>query len=182
MEITRHAILGLLPDRRPGKRHFGTTKATRMTQFKRPISVLVVIHTNDLKILLLERALHPGYWQSVTGSQEEGESLIETAAREVREETGIAVAAASIADWNETNTFEIFEEWRHRYAPDVRYNTEHVFSLAVDDDTPVFTAPGEHTDYCWLNYEEAAAKVFSWSNRDAILKLPNRLGAQRDRT
>ncbi len=153
-----------------------------MTQFKRPVSVLVVIHTSDLKILLLERALHPGYWQSVTGSQEEGESLIETAAREVREETGIAATAASVVDWNKTNTFEIFEEWRHRYAPGVRYNTEHVFSLTVDDDTPVSTAPGEHTAYCWLNYEEAAAKVFSWSNRDAILELPGRFVAQQNCT
>ena len=153
-----------------------------MTQFKRPISVLVVIHTNDLKILLLERALHPGYWQSVTGSQEEGESLIETAAREVREETGIAATAASIVDWKKTNTFEIFEEWRHRYAPDVRYNTEHVFSLVVEDNTPVVIAPGEHTSYCWLDYEEAATRVFSWSNRDAILELPDRLAAQPSRT
>ena len=153
-----------------------------MTQFKRPVSVLVVIHTNDLKILLLERAQHPGYWQSVTGSQEEGESLIETAAREVREETGIAATTACIADWNKTNTFEIFEEWRHRYAPGVRYNTEHVFSLAVEENTPVITAPGEHTGYCWLDYEVAAAKVFSWSNRDAILELPDRLAAQRSLT
>ena len=153
-----------------------------MTQFKRPISVLVVIHTYNLKILLLERALHPGYWQSVTGSQEEGETLIETATREVREETGIATTAASMADWNRANTFEIFEEWRHRYAPDVRYNTEHVFSLAVEENTPVITAPGEHTGYCWLDYEEAAAKVFSWSNRDAILELPDRLAAQRSLT
>lgn len=153
-----------------------------MTQFKRPISVLVVIHTNDLKILLLERALHPGYWQSVTGSQEEGESLIETAAREVREETGIAATAASIVDWKKTNTFEIFEEWRHRYAPDVRYNTEHVFSLVVEDNTPVVIAPGEHTSHCWLDYEEAATRVFSWSNRDAILELPDRLAAQPSRT
>ena len=153
-----------------------------MTQFKRPVSVLVGIHTSDLKVLLLERALHPGYWQSVTGSQEEGESLIETAAREVREETGIAATTASIEDWNKTNTFEIFEEWRHRYAPGIRYNTEHVFSLTVDDDTPVSTAPSEHTAYCWLAYEEAAAKVFSWSNRVAILELPNRFVAQRNCT
>ena len=153
-----------------------------MTGNKRPVSVLVVIHTPTLEILLLERARHPGYWQSVTGSQEEGETLIETATREVREETGIATTAASMADWNRTNTFEIFEEWRHRYAPDVRYNTEHVFSLAVEENTPVITAPGEHTGYCWLDYEVAAAKVFSWSNRDAILELPDRLAAQRSLT
>lgn len=144
-------------------------------QFKRPVSVLVVIHTREPEILLLERALHPGYWQSVTGSQEDDESLIETAAREVREETGIVVATSNIVDWQTTNTFEIFEEWRHRYAPNVRHNEEHVFSLEVDKDLPVHISPAEHIAYCWLDYQRAAAKVFSWSNRDAILQLPKRL-------
>lgn len=151
-----------------------------MTQhYKRPVSVLVVIHTSDLRILLLERALHPGYWQSVTGSQEEGETLIETAAREVREETGIPAMTAGIVDWQQTNTFEIFQEWRHRYAPNTLYNTEHVFSLEIARDTPVRTSPAEHTAHCWLDFSEAAAKVFSWSNRDAILQLPARLTARR---
>lgn len=149
------------------------------TQFKRPVSVLVVIHTREPEILLLERALHPGYWQSVTGSQEEKESLIETAVREVREETGIIASTTDIVDWQMTNTFEIFEEWRHRYAPNVRHNEEHVFSLEVGKDTPVHISPAEHIAYCWLDYRSAAAKVFSWSNRDAILQLPKRLDTAR---
>ena len=41
--------------------------------YKIPVSVLVVIHTPALDVLLLERAKHPGLWQSVTGSIEEGE-------------------------------------------------------------------------------------------------------------
>ncbi|MBP6654442.1 MAG: dihydroneopterin triphosphate diphosphatase [Propionivibrio sp.] len=149
------------------------------TQFKRPVSVLVVIHTCDLEVLLLERALHPGYWQSVTGSQEDEESLIETAVREVREETGIVAATTDIDDWQTTNTFEIFEEWRHRYAPNVTHNKEHVFSLEVAKDTPVHLSPSEHIAYCWLDYRSAAAKVFSWSNRDAILQLSARLETAR---
>lgn len=141
---------------------------------KKPVSVLVVIHSPDLQILLLERAAHPGYWQSVTGSQEDDEALIDTAVREVAEETGIVAAADRIIDWQQTNTFEIFPEWRHRYAPGVTQNTEHVFSLEVPRATPVRTAPGEHLGHCWLPLAEAAAKVFSWSNRDAILALRER--------
>ena len=95
--------------------------------FKRPVSVLVVIHTPDLQILLLERTSHAGYWQSVTGSQENDETLLETARREVEEETGIQAPAGDFIDWNRTNVFEIFAEWRHRYAPGVSHNTEHVF-------------------------------------------------------
>jgi dATP pyrophosphohydrolase len=145
-----------------------------MTVYKRPVSVLVVIHTPDLRILLLERRSHPGYWQSVTGSQEEGESLIACAAREVQEETGIANGHSDFANWQVTNNFEIFAEWRHRYAPGITRNTEHVFSLEVAQALPVSIAPDEHLNYLWLPWREAAKKCFSWSNRDAILMLPEK--------
>jgi dATP pyrophosphohydrolase len=142
--------------------------------FKKPVSVLVVIHTPGNDILLLERTAHPGYWQSVTGSSEDGESLAETAAREVREETGIDITTAglTLVDWQQTHVYEIFPEWRHRYAPGITENTEHVFSLEVPRNTPIRIAPGEHLGHCWLAKAAAAAKVFSWSNRDAILALP----------
>ena len=145
-----------------------------MGEFKRPVSVLVVIHTPQLDVLLLERASHPGYWQSVTGSQEADEELLDTARREVEEETGIRAEACQFEDWNITNTFEIFAEWRHRYAPGVTHNVEHVFSLQVPDQQAVRIAPDEHLDYCWLPWREAAEKCFSWSNRDAIRKLPEK--------
>lgn len=147
---------------------------TPYKQPKQPVSVLVVIHTPDLQVLLLERAAHPGYWQSVTGSREGDESLIATAAREVAEETGIAASASAFRDWQLINTFEIFSEWRHRYAPGVTRNTEHVFSLEVAAPQPVTLAPDEHLNYCWLPFRAAAEKCFSWSNRAAILLLPEK--------
>ena len=142
--------------------------------YKRPISVLVVIHTPALDVLLLERVLHAGYWQSVTGSQETGETLIETARREVAEETGITAPLEAFRDWQVTNTFKIFAEWRFRYAPGVTHNTEHVFSLELPQRQPVRLAPDEHLAQVWLPWREAAAKCFSWSNRDAILMLPEK--------
>lgn len=149
-----------------------------MTLWKRPVSVLVVIHTPDLNVLLLERASHPGYWQSVTGSQEDGESLPETAVREVAEETRLEVGVTALVDWQQTNTFEIFAEWRDRYPPGVTHNTEHVFSLALPATAvaePIRLAPDEHLSYRWLPFREAAAQCFSWSNRDAILSLPEKI-------
>ncbi|MDR1275635.1 MAG: dihydroneopterin triphosphate diphosphatase [Candidatus Accumulibacter sp.] len=139
-----------------------------MTRYKRPVSVLVVIHTPELRFLLIERASFRAYWQSVTGSVEEGESPIETARREVEEETGILAPQTDFRDWRITNTFEIHTAWRHRYAPGVVYNAEHVYSLQIERERRVRLAPLEHTDYCWLSWEEAAEKCFSWSNRDAI--------------
>lgn len=148
-------------------------------KYKKPVSVLVVIHTAGLDVLLLERALHPGFWQSVTGSQEDDEPLLETARREVLEETGIVAAAADFIDWQLTNRYEIFAEWRYRYAPGVTHNTEHVFSLLVPEQAAVTISPDEHLAYRWLPWQEAAAACFSWSNRDAILELPQRLISRR---
>ena len=143
--------------------------------YKRPVSVLVVIHTPALAVLLLERSRHPGFWQSVTGSQENDEALIETARREVGEETGIAAATSDFIDWQLTNRYEIFAEWRDRYAPGVTHNTEHVFSLCVPESIGVTISPDEHLAWRWLPWNEAAAACFSWSNRDAILELPRRV-------
>jgi len=151
-------------------------------KYKKPVSVLVVIHTAGLDVLLLERTRHPGFWQSVTGSQEDDEPLLETARREVREETGIAAAAADFVDWQLTNRYEIFAEWRYRYAPGVTRNTEHVFSLCLPELAAVTIAPDEHLAYRWLPWQEAAAACFSWSNRDAILELPRRLASPRQRS
>lgn len=144
------------------------------THYKTPVSVLVVIHTPNQRVLLIERAAHPGYWQSVTGSQEGSESLLETACREVFEETGITAAPDAIRDWHISNRFEIFEEWRDRYAPGVTHNLEHVFSLCIPEPIEVRLAPDEHRDQCWLPWQEAARKCFSWTNQDAILMLPRR--------
>lgn len=143
-------------------------------QYKVPVSVLVVMYTPQLDVLLLERADHPGYWQSVTGSQDPGESLRETAVREVAEETGIDAAAYALSDWSRQNRYEIYLHWRHRYEPGVTHNTEHVFGLELPAPLPVRLSPREHLAYAWLPWEAAAERVFSWSNAEAIRELPGR--------
>lgn len=145
--------------------------------YKIPISVLVVVHTPDLEVLLLERADRPGFWQSVTGSQDEGETLTETAIREVREETGLDANRYALVDWHKQNQYEIYRRWRHRYAPGVTRNTEHVFGLRLPERVAVTVAPKEHLRYAWLPWREAADKVFSWSNAEAIRELPQRASA-----
>ena len=144
---------------------------------KIPVSTLVVIHAPDLQVLLLERADHPGFWQSVTGSQHEGEALRDTAIREVAEETGFDARHLPLEAWNLQNVYEIYPVWRHRYAPDVTHNTEHVFGLELPGALAPKLAPREHLAAMWLPWEEAAQRVFSWSNRKAILMLPDRKGA-----
>jgi dATP pyrophosphohydrolase len=139
---------------------------------KLPVSVLVVVHSATLEVLLLERASHPGYWQSVTGSLDRADEPLEAAAaREVLEETGIEAGQGALARWPVASRFEIYAKWRHRFAPGVTHNTEHVFSLALPRRLPVRIAPAEHVAFAWLPWREAARKCFSWSNRDAIVML-----------
>ncbi|WP_426207528.1 dihydroneopterin triphosphate diphosphatase [Massilia sp. TWP1-3-3] len=145
---------------------------------KIPESVLVVIHTPALEVLLIERADKPGFWQSVTGSLDApDEPLLATARRELFEETGIVADGEIIAlhDWHLSNIYEIYPVWRHRYAPGVTHNTEHVFGVCVPSDTPIILSPREHLQYAWLPYMAAADRCFSSSNAEAILQLPQRM-------
>jgi dihydroneopterin triphosphate diphosphatase len=142
---------------------------------KIPRSVLVVIHTAALEVLLIERADHADFWQSVTGSVDrEDERLDETARREVLEETGIDAFQHRLVDWQTTNEYEIYPQWRWRYAPGVTRNTEHVFGLELPERVVVTLAPREHTAFVWLPWREAAARCFSPSNGAAILRLGER--------
>lgn len=146
-----------------------------MTPHKIPVSVLVVIYTVDGDVLLLERADAPGFWQSVTGSQDEGETLEQTAIREVREETGLDAAQFELSRWDIETRFEIYERWRHRYAPGVTHNTEHVFGLRLPSRLPVVLTPQEHLRHLWLPWARAAERCFSPSNAAAIRLIPGRL-------
>ena len=144
---------------------------------KIPRSVLVVIYTVDLQVLMLERAGWPGFWQSVTGSIEHlDEPLIETAAREVLEETGIDASHYRLTDWGIENRFEIYKKNLSRYPEGVTHNEERVFGLELTNIVPVRMEPSEHLAYRWLPWKEAAEVTPSWSNRDAILLLPGKRG------
>jgi len=149
-----------------------------MPDYKIPESVLVVIHSADLHVLLIERADKPGFWQSVTGSKDAlDEPLQVTAVREVFEETGISIGGdqvplTSLRDWQLSNVYTIYPAWRQRYAPGVTQNTEHVFGLCVPRDIVITLAPREHLQHRWMPWREAADQCFSPSNAEAILQLP----------
>jgi dihydroneopterin triphosphate diphosphatase len=142
---------------------------------KIPISVLVVIYKSNRDVLLIERADRKNFWQSVTGSLDSpNEALSIAAMREVYEETGIAVdqlPEGALQNLHHQIEYEIYPDWRFRYAPGITKNTEHWFALQVPDNTPIKLSPREHVAYQWLPFTEAAKKCFSPSNGEAILKL-----------
>ncbi len=146
-----------------------------MPQYKQPISALIVIYTSALDVLLMERTHCPGDWQSVTGSCDGDESMLATAVREVAEETGLDTANYILTDWHQQNVYDIYPKWQHRYAPGTTRNTEHVFGLQLPQQVAVQLSPLEHVRYLWLPWNEAADKVFSPSNREAILQIPERI-------
>ncbi len=145
---------------------------------KIPESVLVVIYTPALDVLLIERADHPGYWQSVTGSRNTPDELLRaTCAREVAEETGLIVSADQFDDWKLSRCFEIYPNWRPRYASGVTHNTEHVFGLCRPQKFEPELDAREHTRYQWRPWRDAADACFSWTNAEAIRRLGG-LGAR----
>ena len=147
-----------------------------MKPFKTPISALVLIHTADLQVLLMERADKAGFWQSVTGSVEGNETIAQTAIREVAEETGLDATQYDLQDWQASNVYEIYPHWRHRYAPGVIENTEHLFGLELPNQLPIKLSPDEHVRYEWVDWREAADRVFSWTNIDALKRLGEKHG------
>lgn len=144
--------------------------------YKTPISALVLIHTVDLQVLIMERADKAGFWQSVTGSVEAGETIEQTAIREVLEETGLDARAYDFQDWQMSNVYEIYPHWRHRYAPGVTENTEHLFGLCVPKPIEIHMAADEHVRYEWVNWRAAIPRVFSWTNVAALRLLGERHG------
>lgn len=147
--------------------------------YKTPVSVLVLIHTADLQVLMMERADKEGFWQSVTGSLEmlengELETPFDAAIREVREETGIDATQYRLTDWQASNIYEIYPHWRYRYEPGVTENLEYLFGLELPGPVPVKLAPDEHVRYEWVDWREAANRVFSWTNVDALKRLGER--------
>jgi dATP pyrophosphohydrolase len=152
-----------------------------MPEFKIPESVLVVIYSSEMEVLLIERADKQGFWQSVTGSKDAiDEPLIETAIREVQEETGLQIGSERVPmenlhNWQLSNVYEIYPVWRHRYAPGITHNTEHVFGLLIPRDHPITLAAREHVQYQWLPWQAAAEQCFSPSNAEAILQLPRQI-------
>ena len=139
--------------------------------YKTPISALVLIHTPDLQVLIMERTDKAGFWQSVTGSVEGDETPLQAAIREVHEETGLNATQYSLQDWHASNIYEIYPHWRHRYAPGVVENTEHLFGLELPSPLAIKLAVDEHVRYEWIDWREAATRVFSWTNIDALKKL-----------
>lgn len=147
----------------------------KRVSFKRPESILVVVYARNGEVLLLKRADHPDFWQSVTGAMRwDEQDPRDAAARELREETGLVVDGAALQDLGLIQRYPILPQWRSRYAPETMENTEHAFALEISEPVSLKSHP-EHTEYRWLDWTAAAALATSWTNRNAIEHVARRL-------
>lgn len=138
----------------------------KLKNYKRPESVLVVIFSAAGEVLLMERQQPRGFWQSVTGSLEWDETVEAAARRELQEETGLQ--ADNLVATGEINRYPILPAWRHRFAPEVTENVEHLFLLELPEALPIEIDPREHHIYQWLPRQAALERVSSLTNRAAI--------------
>ena len=141
-----------------------------MTIYRRPESVLVVVYSDDGQALLLRRKQPFGFWQSVTGTLQEGESHADAARRELREETGLG-DEGELLFMDVTRRFTIDPRWRHRYAPGVTENDEFEWHFRVPAAVDIEISTDEHSEYRWVAIEEAVREVWSWTNREALESL-----------
>ena len=142
--------------------------ATR--RYRRPVSVIVVVYTDDCEVLLLRRARPFDFWQSVTGSLKHGESHAEAAARELYEETGLR-DEGTLECAGVSRQFAIDPRWRHRFEPGVVENVEFEWRYRVPAALDIRLDGTEHNEYCWLPVNAAIDKVWSWTNKDALRQL-----------
>jgi len=130
---------------------------------------LIVIYTAGGEFLLLERRRPSGFWQSVTGSLEWGETADSAARRELIEETGITQGRLCNLQW--TQVYEILPSFGKKYAPGITRNLEHAFALKLPERVPVSLSDSEHVRYRWSNAADAIATVSSSTNRAVIANL-----------
>ena len=142
----------------------------RATDYRIPISVLVVVHTDDAQVLLLRRAEPFDFWQSITGSLQIGEDHADAAKRELLEETGLT-DEGELQYSGVNRQFVIDSRWRDRFEPGTVENVEFEWHYRVATPVEITICDDEHSEYCWLPMADAAKKVWSWTNRAALKGL-----------
>ena len=136
---------------------------------RRPVSVLVVVHTDE-DVLLLRRKSPFDFWQSITGSLQDGESHANAARRELAEETGLT-DEGELHYTGVSRQFAIDPRWRDKFGPGVVENVEFEWRYRLSSPTTVQLNAHEHSRFEWTPIEDAIERVWSWTNRDALKGL-----------
>jgi len=104
-----------------------------------------------------------GHWDFVKGKVEEGETPHETAIRETKEET-------SISDIEFIDGFEESVEYDFRFKKE-NIHKKVIFFLAKTNEKKI-TLSHEHSDFVWLEYDDALKKT-TFRNAKNVLSKAN---------
>ena len=132
--------------------------------------MLVVVYTDDGFVLLLRRARPFAFWQSVTGSLRANEAHAAAAARELLEETGLTNEGV-LSYSGVSRQFAIDSRWRDRFGPGVIENVEFEWHYRLPCRVDIRHEEDEHSEYGWFSFDDALERIWSWTNRDAVLGL-----------
>ena len=115
------------------------------------------------------------YWQFIAGGGENNEKPIESARREALEEAGISSESEYII-LDSCNTVPVEGvTGEFTWGKDVYVIPEHTFGVKLDNH--VIKLSGEHTEYKWVNYEDALVMLKWDSNKNALWELNARITA-----
>ncbi|UKJ89591.1 bis-(5'-nucleosyl)-tetraphosphatase [Theileria orientalis] len=131
----------------------------------------IIIYTvesslNDIKFLLLRASDKPYHWTPPKGRLDPGESIMDAALRETREESGLSESCYKLEnDFVETLFYKAHGA-----------DKECTYHLArLTDNSCQITLSDEHTEYKWVKLEEVAQYCDKESLRDLLIKAHEHL-------
>ena len=141
-----------------------------------PFQVLVYLYrktTNGVFEYALFKRADAGWWQAVAGGGEDDETPLEAAKREVFEETGVSgnvvlIQLDTIVPIRATG----FRD-SHLWGEEVYVIPQYCFGGQVKGDAIVLSA--EHSEYRWLEYDDALDLMAFDGNKTALWELDRRL-------
>ena len=136
--------------------------------------VKILVHDSDRILLLHRRAERGNFWQPVTGSIEEGELPLETARRELVEETGHPGDPRPL-DLEQSFLIESAYLAAKHDGPIIA--SEINFASTLDSRLPIKLDPEEHDGHGWFTFAEAYEKIRWTDDREALERLESQVPA-----
>ena len=119
---------------------------------------------------MLRRKAPFDFWQSITGSLQDGESHADAARRELLEETGLT-DEGELRYTGVSRQFAIDPRWRDKFGPGIVENVEFEWRYYLRSPKDVRLCQREHSEFEWLPIADAVDRAWSWTNRDAFRGL-----------